>query len=100
MVAIHLVCFAKLRHDETCKPGGVPALVAREPHQGEFIAAEADDGIVRTGAGLQARSHGTQQRVTHRVAARVVDLLEPVQVDQEYHGSHALAGAHSTGAWP
>lgn len=52
---------------------------------GELIAAESStDTAGPVGSGTQPKRHGRQHRVPGIVAARVVDLLEPVQVEQHY----------------
>ena len=61
-----------------------------DPHDGEFIAAEAHDDVGRVRAAAQAGGDLAQQLVAHRMAARVVDLLEAVQIDQQHQRALAL----------
>ncbi len=50
----------------------------------ELVAAQACHGVAAAHQGFQALGDGQQQRVTHRMAQGVVDLLESVQVDIEH----------------
>ena len=52
-------------------------------HRLEFVAAQASDLAVVAHDGLQPIGDLAQQRVADRVAERIVDVLEPVEVDQE-----------------
>ena len=91
VVAVHLVELGEFGHHEAGERGAVPALLAAEADDGEFVAAQAHHAVILAQAGAQAVRHLAQQRVAHRVAARVVDLLEAVQVDQQDGGGHAVA---------
>ena len=50
---------------------------------GELVAAEARDGVAGAGRGAQAARDARQQLVAGRVAERVVDELEAVEVEEE-----------------
>ena len=66
---------------------GECAGVGRTPRHGlqdgELVAAEAGHRVEVAGAGEQARADGLQQGVAGRVAERVVDRLELVEVDAQ-----------------
>jgi hypothetical protein len=56
----------------------------------ELVAAQAGHGVGVAHHLLQPAGHGLQQRIAHRVAQAVVDVLEAVQVHEE-HGQVAVA---------
>ena len=49
----------------------------------EFVATEPGDAIRFSRDRPEARSRFDQQRITGIVAQRVIDVLEPVEVDQQ-----------------
>ena len=53
-------------------------------HDDELVPAEAGDGVAGTRSGGEAGGDGTQQRVAGVVPERVVDDLEPVDVDEQH----------------
>ena len=56
---------------------------------GELVAAEPGDDAALRQHLLDARADHAQQRVAGLVPERVVDLLEPVEVDQQHGGAAA-----------
>ncbi len=67
-------------------PGGlvaVPQLIAAQQH-GELVAAKARDRVGSPEYRLQARRDFAQKLIPRRVAERVVDLLEAVEVEQHH----------------
>ena len=62
---------------------------------GELVAAEPSDEILRTYGVAQLLSGQLEQVVAGRVAARVVDVLELVEVDEEQRAARAGVGAAS-----
>ena len=58
-------------------------LIGAGRQQNEFIAAQARDDILRPCHGAQAPCQLDQQRVAHVMAARVVDLLEVVDIEED-----------------
>src|SRR5664279_2756591 len=50
----------------------------------ELIAAKAGDHIVRSDDGTEPDRHFLEQLVADWVAERVIDGLEPVEIDQMY----------------
>ena len=50
----------------------------------ELVAAQPADGVAGADGGPEPRGHLAEQLVTGRVAERVVDLLEPVQVAEQH----------------
>ena len=71
--------------------GPVQRLVAAflgDQQQGELVAAHARHGIFFGHAGLQALGNFLEHAVTRRVAQRVVDRFEAVQVEE--HQCHPL----------
>nr|WP_239002946.1 hypothetical protein [Rhodovastum atsumiense] len=59
---------------------------------GELVAAEPGEGVGLAQFRLQPGGDGAEQRIAGRVAERVVDFLETIEVDQQ-HGE-ALAARH------
>ena len=59
-------------------------------HHHELVAADAADGVARAQLRRQAASDLLQQRVAYGVAERVVDGLEPVEVDEHHRGLAAV----------
>ena len=53
-------------------------------HHHELVAAEAGDRVDRPPAGAQAGRDLDEQLVAGRVTERVVDRLEPVEVDEQH----------------
>ena len=66
------------------------ALQAGEQHH-EFVAAEAGHGVLQTHAGFQARSDQSQHGVADRMAERVVDVLEVVEVEEQQGAAQIMA---------
>ena len=62
------------------------ALDALEDHD-EFIAAHAHHHVLGAHGGADALRHGLQELVAGLVAARVVDVLEAIEI-QEQHREH------------
>ena len=69
----------------------VDLLGVRDPLQDhhEFVPAHAHDHVLGAHGRADALRHGLQQLVAGLVAARVVHVLEAVEV-QEQHGEHAV----------
>jgi hypothetical protein len=61
---------------------------------GELVAAEAGDGVAPAHALEQALADGGQELVAGLVAERVVDRLEPVEVDVEQRPPRRPPCAH------
>ena len=57
----------------------------------KFIATHARHGVFLPNTGLQTLGHLTQQGVTHLVPQRVIDFLEPVQIDKQQAKGFAVA---------
>ena len=55
----------------------------------ELVPAEATDGVLVANRALQPFPDGLQQLISGRVPEAVVDVLEPVQVDEERTRGHA-----------
>ena len=62
---------------------GLADAVHRRQHDGELVATEAADGVRVAQDGPQPRADLAEQLVPVGVAEAVVDLLEPVQVDEQ-----------------
>ena len=60
-------------------------------HDGELVAAQARDGVLRPHGLLQARGGGAQDAVAGGVAERIVDVLEAVQVEEQHRDAAFLA---------
>ena len=56
--------------------------LALDLHDGEFVAAEPGDRIDAAHDALQALGHRAQQRVADRMAERIVDALEAVEIEE------------------
>ena len=74
-------------HQQRGAPGGlhVRRHVVHQHHK--LVPSQAGHGVARALQLREPLGHLHQQHVAHRVPARVVDLLEIVQVDVE-HGPH------------
>ena len=59
----------------------------------ELVAAEAGHGVGLAQHAVQARAHLPQEEIARVMAQGVVDLLEPVEVDQEEGGVVPVARA-------
>ena len=70
--------------------GGLAVGVAQ--HDGELVAAEAGDDVGLAHALAQRAADGADDLVAGLVAARVVDVLEAVEVEQEQRAAAAVAG--------
>jgi hypothetical protein len=57
----------------------------------KFIASQAGHGVLLADAGLEASSDHFQDRVTDRVAERVVDVLEVVEVEKQQRTAQVVA---------
>src|SRR5439155_14986823 len=76
--------------------GSLPdrSLLGRSHHQNELFAAIAGDDILAPRSGQHVLAYCTQHRVPRRVAERVVEALEVVDVDHHYaEGQGAAPGA-------
>ena len=60
-------------------------------HDGEFVAAETSHRIDAAHHALQALGHRAQQRVADRMAERIVDALEAVEIEE--HDRELVAAA-------
>ena len=91
------------------QPLGVLLALGDGLQHDEFVAAEAGDHIDRTDDGAEPGRDFLEQLVADRVTERVVDRLEPVEVDQvdrdvmfmvvhaREHGGDALAELRAVG---
>src|ERR1700733_949538 len=59
-------------------------LVGFQLYDGEFVAAEARDAVAVANALNQSIGDAFQQTVPGRVAERIVDALEAIEVDEQY----------------
>ncbi len=57
----------------------------------ELVSAHAAYGVRTPDTGNQAPSHRAQQLVSHRMAQRIVDSLELIQIDKQHRELIALA---------
>ena len=71
------------------------ALKAGEQHH-EFVAAQSRDGVFDAHAGLQACRDDFQHRIAHRMAQRIVDVLEVVKVQKQQGAAQVLPGEQGT----
>ena len=87
---VHFIAFdiERLRDEvdhAICKLDGGFALVAfADLDNGEFVAAEPRQDVGLPQRAFEARGGFAQQRVTGRVAKRIVDVFEPIEVEQEH----------------
>lgn len=72
----------------------------RRKQQGEFIAAPTRQEHARRNARLQLFGNGLQHPITHEMAERVVDFLEPVEIDQRDRHRLLLGALHRGGQSP
>ena len=71
--------------------GLLPVVVVDLLQDGEFVAAEPADRVALAHRPLQPPRHGLEQRVADRMAERVVDRLELIEVEHENREAFALA---------
>ena len=65
---------------------------ARDVHDDpELVASEPRDGVAVPQASAQPRAERTEQLITVRMTERVVDLLEPIQVEEEHSRAPAAS---------
>jgi hypothetical protein len=67
-------------------------LTGGRQQDGELVAAEPGDRVVRAQRGSQPRPHLGQQLVTHGMTETVVDVLEPIKVDHHHRQRRGRAG--------
>ena len=92
LMPVDLVGLAERGHDAPGQRRRFVAAGDRRLHDDELVAAEARDDVGRAHQPAQAIGHGAQEHVAARMAERVVDLLELVEVD-EHDGARLIAGA-------
>ena len=78
------------------KRGGVKRLIDAGLHDGELVAAQTRHRIGLADFVAQAPGHRLQQRVTDRMAERIVHLLEVVEVEAQ-HGAGFVSSAARDG---
>ena len=89
-IALDLEALAEERQHARCDLARVPLCRHAFAPDGEFVPAQARDLAESRAATLvEALGQALQQDVANRVAERVVDLLEAVEVDQEQRRGHA-----------
>ena len=74
-----------MRAGDACRLGGVGHVGEADD---ELVAAETRGGVLFPQAGREPRGDRRQQQIADRVAERVVDVLEPVEVEEQ-HGKLA-----------
>ena len=95
-VAVH---FVGLAHDLDQRGGERARFVGiaeRKLHDGEFVAAETRDHVAVAQAFAEPLRHGLQQLVADRMAERVVDAFEMIEIEAVHR--EALAAARRTRA--
>ena len=88
LMAIDLIGCTECFDDPVRQLRGRRRLAGGHLRHGELVTAEARDRIRAADEATQARGHELQQRISDRMAERVVDVLEPVEVEAE--DGHAL----------
>ena len=73
-------------------------LVARHQHDRELVAPEPGERVLLAQQRAQARADLAQHLIAGVVAERVVELLEPVEVDEQQRHLLALSAHQSTAA--
>ena len=76
--------------DPARQHGGVERLVDAVLDDGEFVAADARHGVAVAHAMAKPAAHHLEQLVAHRMAERIVDALEAVEVEVK-HGKLVAA---------
>ena len=99
----HLVAHQQERPAEVIQQLGAQILGGADvpdvdQYDGEFVAAEAGNGVDLPDAGFEAARGLAHQFVAGRVAERIVDGLEAVEVDVEQRDPAALALRGEEGA--
>ncbi len=78
------------RDDRVADRGGSGTLLDPGQQHDEFIAPEARHQVARAHRAHQPARDFAQQLVAHQVAKRIVDRLEPVQVEEDQRQARAL----------
>ena len=94
-VAFDLVRRAENLDDAAGEDRRIFRLIEAGLQNGEFVAAEAGDRVDFAHAGLQPLRHRAQQRVADRMAERIVDLLEVIEIKAQH--SEATTGRGRSG---
>ncbi len=68
-----------------------PMAVQTLQQDGEFVGAHARQGVAIAQQPEQAAAQGDQQGIAHRMAARIVEHLEAVDIDQQQRAVGSLA---------
>ena len=79
------------------EPGEILRALLGDKQDGELVAADAGQRIVRPEMALQPARHRQQQAVADDEAERDVDALELVDVDEEDARPHAALGLGAPG---
>ena len=82
------------------RDGGALRVAGRWQHDGELVAPEAPERRARAQQGAQPLGDDAEQLVADVVAERVVDLLEPVEVEEQHADPLAVAGRGEVLAQP
>ena len=97
LVAIELERGGERAQDLGRQGRGVGGLRELGLHQREFVAAEPGQGVAGPDRARDPAGHRAQQLVADRMAERVVDLLEAVEVEEEDRGQATFAAGMGQG---
>ena len=67
--------------------------IALRQHGNKLVARQTPGNIAAAQHALQSRRDIAQQFIPHRMTQRVIDLLEPVQVDEQHRQLFVIAGS-------
>ena len=97
LVAIELERGGERAQDLGRQGRGVGGLRELGLHQRELVAAEPGQGVAGPDRARDPAGHRAQQLVADRMAERVVDLLEAVEVEEEDRGQATFAAGMGQG---
>ena len=80
-------------NDFLCHGRRMPCIVKRIHNDGKFVTAQTRHDIILTQTVLQPPGNRFQHGISRRMAHAVIDLLEPVQIDEQ-DGKLGVRTAH------
>ena len=82
-VLVHLIGPGQRVDDPVCQLRDIGAVAAIFHHHGKFVAAQPPAQLIVAHDAAQPLGNLAEQPVAHRVPQRIVDRLEPVQIDHQ-----------------
>ncbi|KAG5717355.1 hypothetical protein E4T56_gene1811 [Termitomyces sp. T112] len=93
-MAIDEIGLRQIGNDRMGQTGHQHALIGMAQHHAEFVAPQPSAKGIGRHQHAQTLGHLTEQLVAHRMAQRVIDLLEPVQIEAMDRDRPMIAARH------